>query len=83
MRADGRELLTDPEVRGLFDRHVDPLTVVRAETGIMAVPPPFVDERFVTEYPQHDWRFVPGSNHYSVLFGDRGRGGGRRRAAPR
>jgi hypothetical protein len=35
----------------------------------MAVPPPFVDERFVTEHPQHDWRFVPGSNHYSVLFG--------------
>ena len=72
VRADGRELLTDLEVRGLFDRHVDPLTVVRAETGIMAVPPPFVDERFVAEYPQHDWRFVPGSNHYSVLFGDEG-----------
>ena len=38
----------------------------------MAVPPPFVDARFVAEYPQHDWRFVPGSNHYSVLFGDPG-----------
>jgi hypothetical protein len=36
------------------------------------VPPPFVDARFVEEYPQHDWRFVPGSNHYSVLFGDPG-----------
>jgi hypothetical protein len=38
----------------------------------MAVPPPFVGERFVTQYPQHDWRFVPGTNHYSVLFGDAG-----------
>ena len=72
VRADGRELLTDLEVRGLFERRVEPVTVIRAETGIMAVPPPFVDERFVKEYPQHDWRFVPGSNHYSVLFGDDG-----------
>jgi pimeloyl-ACP methyl ester carboxylesterase len=72
VRTDGGELLTDVEVRGLFERHLDPLTVVRAETGIMAVPPPFVDARFVKDYPQHDWRFVPGSNHYSVLFGDEG-----------
>jgi pimeloyl-ACP methyl ester carboxylesterase len=72
VRADGRDMLTDSEVRGLFDRRRDPLTVIRAETGLMAVPPPFVDGRFVAEYPQHDWRFVPGSNHYSVLFGDQG-----------
>jgi pimeloyl-ACP methyl ester carboxylesterase len=72
VRTDGRELLADLEVRGLFDRHAGRLTVIRAETGIMAVPPPFVDERFVNDYPQHDWRFVPGSNHYSVLFGDDG-----------
>lgn len=72
VRTDGRQLLADLEVRGLFERRVDPVTVVRAETGIMAVPPPFVDERFVKEHPQHDWRFVPGSNHYSVLFGDDG-----------
>jgi len=72
VRTDGRDLLTDPEVRGLFDRYRNTLTVIRAETGIMAVPPPFVDARFVADYPQHDWRFVPGSNHYSVLFGDAG-----------
>ena len=72
VRADGRDLLTDSEVRGLFDRRREPVTVIRAETGILAVPPPFIDARFVTEYPQHDWRFVPGSNHYSVLFGDPG-----------
>jgi len=72
VRTDGRDLLTDPEVRGLFDRYRNTLTVIRAETGIMAVPPPFVDARFVADYPRHDWLFVPGSNHYSVLFGDAG-----------
>ena len=41
VRADGQELLTDPEVRGLFARRHEPLSVIRAETGIMAVPPPF------------------------------------------
>jgi pimeloyl-ACP methyl ester carboxylesterase len=72
VRADGTELLTDDEVRGLFARRAEPVTVIRAETGLMATPPPFVDERFVARYPQHDWRFVTGSNHYSVLFGERG-----------
>jgi pimeloyl-ACP methyl ester carboxylesterase len=72
VRADGTELLTDGNVRGLFDRHTEPMTIIRAETGLMATPPPFVDERFVAQYPQHDWRFVGGSNHYSVLFGDPG-----------
>ena len=65
-------MLADHEVRGLFDRHIEPVTVIRAETGLMATPPPFVAERFVAQYPQHDWRFVAGSNHYSVLFGDVG-----------
>jgi pimeloyl-ACP methyl ester carboxylesterase len=72
VRTDGTELLTDDEVRALFDRHTEPMTIIRAETGLMAAPPPFVDERFVALYPQHDWRFVGGSNHYSVLFGEPG-----------
>jgi pimeloyl-ACP methyl ester carboxylesterase len=71
VRFDGTELVTDEEVRGLFARR-SPLTVIRAETGLMATPPPLVDERFVTEYPQHDWRFVAGSNHYSIMFSDNG-----------
>ena len=61
----------DEEVRGLFARR-GPLTVIRAETGLMATPPPLVDERFVIEFPHHDWRFVPGSNHYSIMFSDNG-----------
>jgi pimeloyl-ACP methyl ester carboxylesterase len=72
VRTDGTELLTDDEVRGLFARRAEPVTVIRAETGLLATPPPFVDERFVAMHPQHDWRFVSGSNHYSVLFGERG-----------
>jgi pimeloyl-ACP methyl ester carboxylesterase len=72
VRFDGSELLTDDEVRGLFARRTRPLTVVRAETGLMATPPPFVPEHFVDAYPQHDWRFVAGTNHYSILFGEAG-----------
>jgi len=72
VRTDGTELITDHQVRGLFERHTEPVTVIRAETGLMATPPPFVDERFVAQYPQHDWRYVAGSNHYSVLFGEAG-----------
>ncbi len=72
VRFDGVELLSDDEVRGLFARHTGRLTVVRAETGLLATPPPFVPERFVDEYPGHDWRFVEGSNHYSIMFGESG-----------
>lgn len=72
VRRDGTELVTDAEVRGLFDRHRAPLTVIRAETGLMATPPPMIGDDVVHAYPQHDWRLVPGSNHYSVLFRDAG-----------
>jgi hypothetical protein len=26
----------------------------------------------VDAYPQHDWRLVAGTNHYSILFGEAG-----------
>src|SRR4029079_10740588 len=47
VRTDGAELLLDGDVRGLFERHVDRLTVVRAETGIMAVSTTFADAALV------------------------------------
>ena len=78
--TDGRELLTDAEVRGLFDRHAE-----RGHGGPRRDRHPWPSRRrsstngFVVEYPQHDWRFVPGSNHYSVLFGECRRGRDRRR----
>ncbi|MFP5488967.1 MAG: alpha/beta fold hydrolase, partial [Acidimicrobiia bacterium] len=42
VRFDGEELLTDPEVRSLLERQAEPVTVVRAETGLMATPPPLL-----------------------------------------
>lgn len=72
VRFDGGELLTDDEVRGLFDRRREPATIIRAETGLMAEPPPFVGPEWVARYPHHDWRSVPGSNHYTVLVGEEG-----------
>jgi pimeloyl-ACP methyl ester carboxylesterase len=72
VRHDGAELLTDHEVRTAFDRHSEPLRIIRAEYGLMAAPPPMVPSEFIERYPQHHWTTVPGSNHYDVLFGDVG-----------
>jgi pimeloyl-ACP methyl ester carboxylesterase len=72
VRFDGEELLTDPEVRGLLDRRAEPVVVVRAETGLMATPPPLLPHELIDRYPQHDWRTVPGTNHYDVLIGEAG-----------
>ena len=72
VRSDGAEMIGDAEVRGLFDRRSEPVTVIRAETGLLAVPPPFVDDEFVTRYPQHEWRMLRGSNHFTVLIGEAG-----------
>ena len=72
VRFDGEELLTDHEMRTLFDRRRQPVTIVRAETGIMAVPPPLLPTELIDRFPQHDWRTVAGSNHYTVLIGEAG-----------
>lgn len=72
VRFDGEELLTDPELRSLLERRAEPVIVVRAETGLMATPPPLVPPELMDLYPQHDWRSVPGSNHYDVLIGEPG-----------
>lgn len=72
VRFDGEELLTDPEMRGLLDRRAEPAIIVRAETGIMATPPPLLPAELMERYPQHDWRTVPGTNHYDVLIGETG-----------
>lgn len=72
VRFDGEELLTDPEMRSLLERRAAPAIVVRAETGIMATPPPILPVELIDRYPQHDWRTVPGTNHYDVLIGEDG-----------
>lgn len=72
VRFDGGELLLDDEIRSLFERRSEPATIVRAELGVMAEPPPFMSERLIADHPHHDWRTVPGSNHYTVLVGEHG-----------
>ena len=72
VRSDGAELLVDDEMRSLLERRIEPAVVVRAETGLMATPPPFVGDEWIDRCPQHDWRFVAGANHYTVLVGDDG-----------
>ena len=72
VRFDGEELLVDDEMRTLLDRRQRPVTVIRAETGLMATPPPLMPAELIDRFPQHDWRTVDGTNHYTVLIGERG-----------
>ena len=72
VRFDGAELLTDAEVRSVFDRRQEPLRIVRAELGVLAAPPPLIPVEYETLYPQHAWTTVAGSNHYDVLIGESG-----------
>jgi pimeloyl-ACP methyl ester carboxylesterase len=72
VRADGAELLLDDEVRHALDRRLAPLTMVRAETGLDAAPPPLVPAALEEQLTQHEWITVPGSNHYTVLVGGDG-----------
>lgn len=72
IRFDGGELLVDDEVRGLLERRSQPAIIVRAETGIMATPPPLIPTEWLDRLPHHDWRTITGTNHYSVLIGESG-----------
>jgi len=67
VRVDGHEMLADPEVRTLLDRRHEPTTIVRAEFGMLGVPPPFITEEVRARYPQHHWVEAPGLNHYTVI----------------
>lgn len=71
VRTDGAELLTDAEVRSLLDA-APPATVVRAETGLFAAPPPLIPVEVMEHHTRHRWVTVPGANHYTVLVGEPG-----------
>jgi pimeloyl-ACP methyl ester carboxylesterase len=71
VRTDGAELLTDAEVRSLLDEAA-PATVVRAETGLFAAPPPLIPVEVMEHHTRHRWVTVPGANHYTVLAGEQG-----------
>jgi pimeloyl-ACP methyl ester carboxylesterase len=72
VRFDGEELLVDHEMRTALERCQLPAVILRAETGLMGAPPPFVADEWVDRLPRHDWRLVPGTNHYSLLVGEVG-----------
>ena len=74
VRQDGRELLADPEVRTLLDRHETPVTIVRAEFGMLGSPPPSIADTERDRYPQHRWIEGAGLNHYSVVNSAAGAG---------
>lgn len=67
VRWDGRELLTDVEVRTLLDRRSTSTTIVRAEFGMLGEPPGFIPPSDRNRYPQHDWIEATGLNHYTVM----------------
>jgi hypothetical protein len=71
VRADGVELLVDAELRTMLERR-GATRIVVAEFGLDAAPPPLVDDKTVAAFPQHSWRRVPGTNHYSILLGEPG-----------
>jgi pimeloyl-ACP methyl ester carboxylesterase len=72
IRFDGGELLVDDEMRGLLERRRQPAIIVRAETGLMAEPPPLIPAEWIKRLPHHDWRTIEGTNHYSALIGEDG-----------
>lgn len=72
VRQDGAELLLDEKVRSSLERQTHPITIIRAELGILAGPTPFISAAQMDLYPQHTWVTIPGSNHYDVLMGEAG-----------
>jgi pimeloyl-ACP methyl ester carboxylesterase len=72
VRQDGAELLLDEKVRSSLDRQTHPITMIRAELGILAGPTPLIPAEQMDRYPQHTWITIPGSNHYDVLMGEEG-----------
>ena len=70
--------MTEPADKGIAwvyffpQGHAEPAIIVRAETGIMAEPPPLIPVEWIDRLPHHDWRTVAATNHYSVLIGEEG-----------
>lgn len=70
VRIDGAELLVDPDLRAMLGRS-RAARIVLAESG-PDTGPPLVDDATVAAWPQHHWRRVPDTNHYSVVLGEPG-----------
>jgi pimeloyl-ACP methyl ester carboxylesterase len=72
VRTDGADLLLNTTVRSSLDRQTHPITMIRAELGILAQPTPLIPADQMDRYPQHTWITIPGTNHYDVLMGEAG-----------
>ncbi len=69
VRTDGRDLFVDVGVRTLLSLRSEPVTVLRAPSGIMGTPPPLISDEQVSAHAQHRWIDVADTNHYTILLG--------------
>ena len=76
LRVDGRDLLTDPDVRGAYAQVSCPATLLWAERGMVDQPgglySPEEAERLGREHPHLAVRQVPDTNHYSIALAGHG-----------
>ena len=72
VRADGRELLVDEDVRSAFLRTRCPTQLVRAPRGLLNQPDPLLPEAVVAqakaERPDLGDELVPDTNHYTLVL---------------
>jgi len=69
---DGRELLTDDEIRSLLAVRSRPAFILRATRGLRDALPPLVPAAASEQFAHHHWRTVPDTNHSTILLGDVG-----------
>jgi pimeloyl-ACP methyl ester carboxylesterase len=76
VRGDAADQLQNPEVIGAIHRLSKPATFLYAERGLLNEPVGLYSPEVVTAAGLGeagvDVHFVPGTNHYSILLGDRG-----------
>lgn len=77
VREDGADILLPDLVTGALLRLSCPIAVLRAELGMLGAPPPFLPDELAGEWVARvptltDLGTVPGTNHYTIVLGDRG-----------
>jgi hypothetical protein len=78
VRADGRDLLVDEQVRSAFARAQCPLALVRAARGLLNQPEALLPEDVVAQaraqVPELEYELVPDTNHYTLVLAPAGAG---------
>jgi lipase len=76
VRADGASMMRDPSIAAAAERITAPLTIVRAERGLLdddnPVIPRLVLDAFAAAHPAAVIEDVPGVNHYTLVLGTTG-----------